>query len=410
MAEIEKRINQVIENIRNNRNRVCYQNLQTYLNRNEPKVEMEDLKNIIADMERRNVIVNKGKDDKESFYVCENGDDVMYVRDEKQKQNGYEDLEYFKSYIDNDFYQDIINRIKSEVKSVLSYELKLLKDDNELNVIKIPEVIKNDNDVLLQTLNGEISFLRKELQSKDAIIQKMFNEQVLTNNIKQDNTATNVTHVNNVIRNNSELVTEYIDPGDPVEVNIQDIENKSETTNNNFETVKPRNTIKNKRRITLVGDSIIKNIEQHRMQKCLKSNEKIYVKSFSGATTSDMFDYISPSKRYGSEVYLLHTGSNDLRSQSTPQEISDEIIKLALDVKTDDNEVVISSIVSRDDNLNAKGMQVNDFLKTKCENRGFGFINNKNIHARKHLNGSGLHLNFNGTIELANNFLDFIKV
>ena len=402
MAEIEKRINRIIENIRNNRNRACYQNLQTYLNRNEPKVEMDDLKNIIADMERRNVIVNKGKDDKESFYVCENNDDI-YVRDEKQKQNGDEDLEYSKSYIDNDFYQDIINRIKSEVKNVLSYELNLLKDANGLNVIKIPEVKKPDNDVLLKTLNEEISFLRKELQSKDAIIQTMLNEHVSTNNIKRHNTVTNLTQVDNVIRNNSERVTDNnnIDPGE---------ENKSETIDNKFETVKPRNTIKNKRRITLVGDSIIKNIEQHRMQKCLKSNEKIYIKSFSGATTSDMFDYISPSKRYGSEVYLLHTGSNDLRSQSTPQEISDEIIKLALDVKNDDNEVVISSIVSRDDNLNAKGMQVNDFLKTKCENRGFGFINNKNIHARKHLNGSGLHLNFNGTIELANNFLDFIKV
>ena len=266
----------------------------------------------------------------------------------------------------------------------------------------------------MKTLNDEISFLRKELQSKDAIIQKMLNEYVSTNNIKRDNTATDLTQVNNAIRNNSERVTDNnnIDPGEVnTRVNnIQEIENKSETTDNKFETVKPRNTIKNKRRITLVGDSIIKNIEQHRMQKCLKSNEKIYVKSFSGATTSDMFDYISPSKRYGSEVYLLHTGSNDLRSQSTPQEISDEIIKLALDVKNDDNEVVVSSIVSRDDNLNAKGMQVNDFLKTKCENRGFGFINNKNIHARKHLNGSGLHLNFNGTIALANNFLDFIKV
>ena len=50
----------------------------------------------------------------------------MYIRDAKNKQNSDEDLEYSKSYVDNDFYQDIIKTIKSEVKSVLSYELKVL--------------------------------------------------------------------------------------------------------------------------------------------------------------------------------------------------------------------------------------------------------------------------------------------
>ena len=71
---------------------------------------------------------------------------------------------------------------------------------------------------------------------------------------------------------------------------------------------------------------------------------------------------------------------------------------------------MVSGIVGRNDEHHKKGMDVNTILKTKCIENSLNFIDNSNISINKHLNGSGLHLNFNGTVRLANNFLDAIKV
>ena len=160
------------------------------------------------------------------------------------------------------------------------------------------------------------------------------------------------------------------------------------------------------------------------MKRCMRRGEKIYVKSFPGAKTADMKDYVRPSQRYNPELFLLHTGCNDLISAKTPDEISDEIVRLALDLKndendviisgivarTDENDVIISGIIARNDELNEKGKKVNDLLKIRCNSNDLGFMDHSNILAHKHLNGSGIHLNFNGTINLADNFLKVINI
>ena len=99
-----------------------------------------------------------------------------------------------------------------------------------------------------------------------------------------------------------------------------------------------------------------------------------------------------------------------MNSAKTPTKISDEIVHLALDLKTDENDVVISDIIARNDKLNEKGKKVNHLLKIKCNRYDIGFMDNTNILAHKHLNGSGIHLNFNGTITLADNFLKVINI
>ena len=90
--------------------------------------------------------------------------------------------------------------------------------------------------------------------------------------------------------------------------------------------------------------------------------------------------------------------------------LGQEIIKLGLELKTEENEVIISSIVGRKDNFNEKGRKVNNLLKSKCTENDLGYIENTNIKVHKHLNGSGLHLNYYGTVALANNFLDVINI
>ena len=78
-------------------------------------------------------------------------------------------------------------------------------------------------------------------------------------------------------------------------------------------------------------------------------------------------------------------------------------------MKTDANEVIVSGIITRDDEFNEKGRQVNDFLKTECTKYALGFLDNANI-TNKYLNRSGIHLNYHATVALANNFLRIIIV
>ena len=98
----------------------------------------------------------------------------------------------------------------------------------------------------------------------------------------------------------------------------------------------------------------------------MKHNERIYVKSFPGAKIADMRDHAEPSQRYNPDEIMLHTGSNDLPTPKTAEEISDVIIKLALELKTEENDIIVSDIIGRNDEHNEKGMRVNGLLKIKC--------------------------------------------
>ena len=388
----EALVGKVIVSIRKNKKRACYQNILNLMNRNDPNLEMEQLKEIIMGMEEKNLVINKGKSDAESFFIMqEDLDASIEIKEDKQHENG-ESLKSLTSFIDGKLYEVILNNIKTEVKNVVYSELNMLKEANELSIIKIPEQSENTNDVFIKSLNEEIAFLRKELQSKDEIIKKMLDERQIKTKV-----TFNKDNCDAFAVDNSKLF--YADKNN----NVQNDDSE-------YTEVSRKKAARNKRSVTVIGDSIIKGIEAHKMKRCMNHNERIYVKSFSGAVIDDLRDYAKPSQRYDPDLFILHGGSNELRSVKTPEEISDEVVKLALELKTDKNEVMVSGLVGRSDEHNEKGMKVNDFLKIKCSKYNLCFINNSNISVNKHLNGSGLHLNQTGTNALAKNFLRVINI
>ena len=94
-----------------------------------------------------------------------------------------------------------------------------------------------------------------------------------------------------------------------------------------------------RRQTTVIGGSILKHLEAHRMQKDLKPNQKIYVKCFPGAVMSDFADYVKPSQKFSPDLYVIHSGSNHLRSTKTPEQIyRTKILELAKTIKTGNND------------------------------------------------------------------------
>ena len=152
---------------------------------------------------------------------------------------------------------------------------------------------------------------------------------------------------------------------------------------------------------------MIKGVKPWSMRKSLKQN--IQLKSFAGAKLGDMEHYIIPSKKADANVYVLHVGTNDIRSDDTPLEIGNKIIETALSLSTKENDVMVSGLCKRGDDLNKKIKQVNSILKKKCNQMGMFYICNENIDESKHLNGSKLHLNREGDSMLASNFLKALR-
>ena len=145
------------------------------------------------------------------------------------------------------------------------------------------------------------------------------------------------------------------------------------------------------------------------MKPLLPQNNKAFVFPHSGAIVEDMQDHVNPTRRHKPDLYILHAGTNDLRSGKQPVEIANEIIQVAASLQTDQNEVAVSAIVKRSDQWDEKGKRVNEYLKFKTRQINLGFIEHNNI-TNVHLNNGGLHLNNKGVELISSNFANFIKL
>ena len=85
-------------------------------------------------------------------------------------------------------------------------------------------------------------------------------------------------------------------------------------------------------------------------KKKVKSDCKICVKHFSGATTNCMEDYMKPTLRKDPNHIILYVGTNDLILDRTSQDIATSIVSLMCSVKGENYDVSISNIILRIDN------------------------------------------------------------
>lgn len=165
----------------------------------------------------------------------------------------------------------------------------------------------------------------------------------------------------------------------------------SDNSTNNFTTV-------------LVGDSIIKQIQGWKLGK--KVGHRVVVKSFSGATTSDMKHYLKPTLEKNPQQILLHVGTNDLRDQN-PNVVVDNVVELARKIESETSaRIILSELVTRSDNVSSDSVKtVNKKLKKFCNQNNWKLIQHQNITIND-LNQSGLHLNNRGNNILFNNFVN----
>ena len=68
-------------------------------------------------------------------------------------------------------------------------------------------------------------------------------------------------------------------------------------------------------------------------------------------------------------MYLLHVGTNDLLLEDTPEAISKRIIATAESLKKEHDEVAISDIVARGDDLKEKGKNSKQYTDRRMQKK-----------------------------------------
>ena len=409
---LEDHVVKIIIRIKKNRSRPCYQNILTFLAREGRELNLDDIKVVLDRLISKRIIKNIGKVDHESFSLFQektNNSETIHIVD-----NFNEDISSFESYKDKSFYSALLSDVKLEVKNALD-EAQISCITNAVNSDITSHVLnksqqpyqKDYHDQLIDALNSEIHFLRKELLSKDTIIKLLISDKSIDLKTKELDNKTSIDIDKNVVNKNYDLnksktlVTDY---------NHRKKASTNNDTNKNVNDFKPQKKAKeNLRTVSIVGDSMLKDVKGYQIKKNLPPNTKVYVRPNSGATTEDMHHYVEPTKKFNPDLYIVHSGTNDLRSGKEPSEIAKDIVQLALNLKVDENDVAISSIVHRNDDLNDKAIKVNDFLKIQARTYNLGFIEHNNI-TNIHLNNSRLHLTLSGANILSNNFINYIKL
>lgn len=387
----------------------------------------------------------------------------------KNNKNLFEDIGTFvKSKIEN----EMIPFLEKLETLFISYEglheeRKLLDAEN----INLKEQIKtySVNDITIKHLKAENDFLKKELSSKNEIIKILANDKqndvVSIGGESVFKKPTKTARIPNSSQSTLELSNRYnalsseCSGHNQYDNNAFQAEQNFRPNNNTENIVRPKNNIPKfnkhynnnnmfnnaeqnfrpnndrnnnntfhnaehnlranndrnveaykRRTTTIIGDSTIKNIRPKMVKDNLPPGEKVYVKSFSGATVSQMYHYSIPSLQYEPDMVIMHVGTNDLRTEKSPKEIANEIIKLSVSISTEYNDIMVSSITARGDKCSDKANMVNDELKHLCHENKLMYIDNGNIRTRYHISNDKLHLNDNGSRELAANFANAIRL
>ena len=163
---------------------------------------------------------------------------------------------------------------------------------------------------------------------------------------------------------------------------------------------------KSKPNILLIGDSMIKDINPHKLSK--SSVRKL---TYPGKRAEEIADQIESAHVHSppTEV-IIHAGTNNLITDSS-RECFDHIQSLISNIKKRFNgiRIGISSLIMREDiDVTSKIKETNELLKDLCLKEGYTYIENVNIDATC-LNGSKLHLNSKGSVLLAVHFIKFLR-
>ena len=152
----------------------------------------------------------------------------------------------------------------------------------------------------------------------------------------------------------------------------------------------------------VIGDSMIAGIDERKM-----SNKRlIKVRSFPGATCSDMYHYLVLILEKKPDHVILHVGTNDVAHYEGTETVEKLLeLKSFIVEQLYQQHIVISHPITRTDSKHLT-MKIGD-IQSHLRKLQIDMIENGNINSN-HLNSRGLHLNGKGVLQFAKNLIEGI--
>ena len=169
------------------------------------------------------------------------------------------------------------------------------------------------------------------------------------------------------------------------------------------------NIVKKRKKTCLIGGSIINRIDISEFNRHVRRGVAIK-RPFSGAVASQVYYYVDEVlEEEELDRIIINVGTNNLsKKRQTAEETAMEIIEIV--EKCHDhgiNEIFVSGITCRPQ-YQEQILKINKILKDNAGGYYYTFIDNSDI-VERHLWKDNLHLNKQGTINLACNFLDSLN-
>ena len=168
--------------------------------------------------------------------------------------------------------------------------------------------------------------------------------------------------------------------------------------------------------VLIFSTSITKGIRPGEFNEYYDGNGKVSFRRFHGGHARHIKEYLGTHlQEVAPKTVIIQSGSNDLptsRYDPVPVgDIANDIMASGMTCKQYGvQNVIISSVLPRNKwFLQERARDLNKFLSELCKVCGFIFIDNSNILVDQHLYTDGVHLNDEGTIVLANNYLECLN-
>ena len=165
---------------------------------------------------------------------------------------------------------------------------------------------------------------------------------------------------------------------------------------------------KQDKRTLVIGDSMVKNIDQQKIQRA--AGDQSVVHSYSGAKVDQIMTKIKNGiMKDQFETVILHVGTNDLVHKD-PELVATKMDRLITETKSKARKVAVSSVVKRYDGRVAASSitHFNNLVSNLCSQHNIVFLNNDHI-GKSLLNRSDLHLNQSGDRALGSVFCTYLK-
>ena len=135
----------------------------------------------------------------------------------------------------------------------------------------------------------------------------------------------------------------------------------------------------------------------------------------SGATAAHLRHYVDISLEKKPVAMIIHGGTNDIKGRNansrTAEQIAGDLIATAVRAREHGVRIVAISgiLITRDQQANIRGQEINALLQEYCRAYNFGFIDNSNIQLSHLKQGDAVHLAPNGHGKLVKNWSGYLN-